>query len=336
MISLDRFSRKAAVAALLLVATAHAEDRATTGTPVPVYMAEEFDVRQQNFESLNILSSASDQIRQILELESRATRVDEAIRIKTQGLQYVRDLEDFDHLCHIRPNASDTYKEALGNFITSYLGNYLTHAADLHQLARFEARCTKVDQAFRVKELGLSVASSLDDFELVCRKAFHPGSDSYNERRAQFIAYRVGNFVRHGDRIETLLTLEGVTTKVDDAMSVKRAGLQAVTSIEDYERLVSPAFSNPSETYRSRRISFMVNHIAQAVQPNSSLRVILALEAQTGKVDDAMAIKRAGLAAVHNLEQFLELTRHAFSNPSESYRAAVSRFIASYGSNYRA
>lgn len=331
---LDTVSRKAVFGLLLLAASVQAEDLNTVGTAIPVYVSEEFDVRLQNFESVNVWSNASDKIRQILELEGRTTQVDEAMRIKAQGLQYVEDLEDFDHLCTIRSNASDSYKQRLGQFIGQHLGTWMTRA-DLHQLARFEARTTQVDAAFRVKEIGVGVSQTLEDFELVCRKAFNPGSDSYNQRRGQFIARHAASFVRPGDRMETLLSLEGATVQVDEAMTVKRAGLQAVSRIEDFERLVSPAFSNPSDSYKLRRIAFLVSNIQRAVYSDSDIRVILALESQTTQVDDAIAVKRAGLAAVHNLEQFLDLTRPAFSSPSESYKAAVSRFIASYGGSYR-
>jgi hypothetical protein len=72
----------------------------------------------------------------------------------------------------------------------------------------------------------------------------------------------------------------------------------------------------------------MVDSIGSAVRPDSSIELVLELEKQTLTVNQAIQVKRAGLAAVHDAAGFLQLTRIPDSNPSEAYQSAVSRFIS--------
>lgn len=58
------------------------------------------------------------------------------------------------------------------------------------------------------------------------------------------------------------------------------------------------------------------------------IKQILELESRTKTVEQAMAVKATGLTLAPSLEDFLSLCQPAFSNPSDSYRAALSEFIA--------
>jgi len=326
----------ALTSSLLLIADAARAELPTIGEPVPVYTVET-DGRVQNFESLHREQTGStSQIRTILDLEARATTVPDAIRIKSQGLTFVRDIHDFEYLTSA-PFKSPThaYKEALGTFIINHLGSYLRSNDDL-SLPRFETRVGTVPQTVRVKEIALSVANDLQDFEQITRDPFSTSTDEYKVGRSSFIRRNISSYVRRGDSIETVLTIEGRCRTVEDAFVVKTAGLQAVTSIESYQRLVSSAFSNPYQAYTDRRKMFLARNIAHGVSENSDIGVILSIESECASVEDAIRVKTGGLAAAQDLEEFLQLTRYAFSNPYQAYKEAVSRFIASYGSRYRA
>lgn len=322
---------------LLLASIVRADDPATIGEPVAIYTVES-EVRAQNFDTLHRESSgATDQIRTILDLEGRATTVPDAIRIKSQGIQFVRNISDFEYLTS-SPFSSPTqaYKEALGNFVINHLGTWMRSSEDLQHLARIEARVGTVTQTTRIKTIALSAAHDLQDFELISRDPFNPSNEEYKVATSTFIKNYVGSYIRRGDSIETVLTVEGRCRTVDDTMKVKEAGLNAVTSIETYQKLVSSAFSNPYQAYTDRRKSFLARNISWGISSDSSIDVILSLESQCASVDDTIRVKTAGLVAVQNLEEFLHLTRYAFSNPYQGYKEAVSRFIANYGGRFGA
>lgn len=337
MIRSSHIRLKIAALSFLVLAGAARADELTIGEPIPVYSVES-DSRAQNFESLHRESTAStDQIRTILDLESRATTVTDAIRIKSQGLAYVRDIHDFEYLT-TAPFSSPTqaYKEALGDFIASNLGTWMRSPEDLQQLARLETRVGTVTQTTRVKSVALGAAHDLQDFELITRDPFSSSTEEYKVASSTFIRNNIGSFVRRGDAMETILVIEARCRTIDDTMRVKEAGLQAVTSIQTYQHLVASAFSNPNQGYTDRRKEFLARNIAWGIDQDSDIDVILALESQCATVDDTIRVKTAGLTAVQNLEEFLHLTRYAFSNPTAAYREAVSRFIANYGGRYGA
>jgi len=145
-----------------------------------------------------------------------------------------------------------------------------------------------------------------------------------------FVRVTLGGISGYGgasQAIQDVLALERRTTSVDQAMQVKRSGLMAATTLDDFLALASYAFSNPSDAYRAALSRFIAQNVASRITPVDDLSKLLVLEARTTTVDDAMAVKAAALVVVHDLPRFEMLTRNAFSNASDAYRAARSRFL---------
>ena len=145
-----------------------------------------------------------------------------------------------------------------------------------------------------------------------------------------FVRVSLGGISGYGgasQAVQDVLALERRTTSVDQAIAVKRSGLMAASTLDDFLALCSYAFSNPSDNYRSAVSHFIAQNASGRITPVDDLSKLLALEARTTTVDDAMATKRAALAVVHDLPRFEVLSRNAFSNPSSNYEAARSQFI---------
>lgn len=205
---------------------------------------------------------------------------------------------------------------------------YSSNGQALSALLETERHTQTVDQAMAVKRSGLTLVHSLEDFMILASSAFSNPSDSYRAALSQFIAQNVTSAVVPGDSIERLLVLEARTTTVDHARAVKTAGLRLVRDLRDFEVLSRRAFSNPSDSYVATTSEFISRNVGVACHPGADLTALLTIEARTGQVDQAMAVKTAGLAAVSRFDDFEVLSRRAFSNPSDSYLASLSAWIA--------
>jgi hypothetical protein len=308
-------------------------------------VAEARDVlRKVRFVNLSLSASAwistfpgggVEAIRQVLALESRATSVSDAIAIKRSGLQHAGNLHEYLLLCSSAfSSPTDAYRAAASEFAAANLEGHIGPGDSIEDLLALESRATAIDHAVAIKRTGMSLALDLEAFARLSRSAFANPSDGYLAEVSAFIAANVGRALSPGSDLRTLVSVESRCTRIDDAIAVKRAGLAVVRSVEDFAALSRPAFSNPTAGYSQGISAFIAANVGRAVQPGSCIKTLLQIESLTTTISDAMAVKRAGLAAVRSSAEFLALTRPAFSNPTSGYESALSQFIAQHSAQF--
>lgn len=311
-----------------------AQELAFEGAPQPITVIAE-DQRSERFHSLYGDEHGKASIRDILRLEASSTTVDNAIAMKRKGLRLVENLEDFAELSRYAfSNPSSSYKQAVSSFMAQNVSQFVQSRRDLSTLRRLEGRATQVDDAEMIKRAGLRVVQNLEDFHELIRYAFSNPSNSYRTMVSGFAVRNVTQLGAPSRDFDLLRAIEGYARTVDEAFEIKRFGLRAVQSTEDYNELLRPAFSNPSRTYTQERRQFLVRHIEQGIFSGTSVSQVLRLEGQTGTVDDAMRVKTVGLRVVSNFDEFMDLARSAFSNPSASYKRALSDFIQRHSDKF--
>lgn len=207
-------------------------------------------------------TQSREQIRYILEMERDVRTVDEAIRLKTQGLRYVESLMDFDYLCTlVIPNPSMAYREAVGAFIETHVGRYAYSYQDLQTLRMLEGKTYLVTQSMAVKREALRVAEGIHDFAYLVPPAVANPSDAYKQAIGQFVADHIYRMVDARSPIHMIVQVEGYTYLVSQSMAVKNAGLVAVYTQRQLHELAQYAFANPSEAYRQAVYRFVMENI---------------------------------------------------------------------------
>ncbi len=198
---------------------------------------------------------------------------------------------------------------------------------EIARVLEAESRTTTVSDAMAIKRSGLAYVRDISDFEYLCSFTTPRPSEAYRRAVGDFIASHVGRYVRGPYDMRYLRVLEARTQLVSQAMKVKTAGLVAVRSVHDFLELLPFSVSNPSEAYRVAVSSFVAQHVRSALDRYSPIYLIVEVEKFTKTVTDAMAVKNAGLVAVHSKSDLLDLARYSTNNPSAAYRQAVSNFI---------
>lgn len=197
-----------------------------------------------------------------------------------------------------------------------------------------ESRMTTVSESIAVKQSGLSYVQDISDFEYLASYTVSRPSDSYRKAVGDFIASYVGNYVQSPADLPYLQILEARTPTVTQALAVKSAGMRAVRSIQDFLVLISFSVSNPSDGYRKAVSSFVATNVQYSLNEYSPIYLIIKVEMYTQTINDSMAVKNAGLVAVHSKRDLLDLAQFSVSNPSQGYRDAVNRFIRDNISRY--
>lgn len=204
----------------------------------------------------------------------------------------------------------------------------------ISQVLAAEARMSTVADAMAVKRTGLVYVRDMSDFDYLASFTVANPSDAYRTAVSGFIAQNVGSFIQGPYDLSYLNSLERKTTIVPDAMAVKRAGLRAIYTVIDFLYLIPFSVPNPSEAYRTAVSDFVAASIPRVLSEYSPIRAIVEAETYTRTVDRAMAVKQAGLIAVHSKGDLLELARFSVPNPSPAYQEAVNRFIRDHIANY--
>ena len=212
----------------------------------------------------NLGEHSYEQIRNILEIESRVQTVSEAIDLKTQGLNYVNNISEFEYLTSCPfSNPSSAYLEAVGNFISQYVERYVNSTYDLRVLSILEGRSTLVEQAMNIKRVGLRVATDIQAFLTLIPPAVANPSDAYNDAISAFVGDNVRYSLNYYSPIYMIVEAERYTKYVDHALNVKRAGLVAVHYQRDLMELARLAFPNPSDAYRQAVDNFLRENIGR-------------------------------------------------------------------------
>lgn len=198
----------------------------------------------------------------ILRNEAGVRTVNEAINLKTQGLQYVRDIYDFEYLTSCPfPNPSDAYKVAVGDFIARFVGNYIYSTYDLGMLRVLESRAPNVNQAMAVKSAGLRIRLQISDYLQLIPPSISNPSEAYTKAISNFTAKNIASVLDYYSPIYLIVEAERFTTLVGDAMMVKNAGLVAVRSRQDLFELATYSVQNPSPAYQQAVNTFIRDNI---------------------------------------------------------------------------
>ncbi len=197
----------------------------------------------------------------------------------------------------------------------------------IRNLLALESRLKTVGEAIEVKTKGLAYVYDSIDFDYLTSYAFANPSSAYVRAVGDFIAAHAEKFVRSSYDIYALRNLESRSIIVSNSMAVKKAGMLAPLNISDFVYLIQPAVSNPSSAYLDEISKFTAQYIQQVVDHNSSISEIIEAESMTLRVNEAMAVKNAGLVAVRNQSELFALAQSAFPNPSEAYLQAVNEFL---------
>lgn len=210
-------------------------------------------------ETLNL---GREQISYLLQMEARVQTVNEALNLKTSGLQYVNNIFDFEYLTSCPfGSPSDAYKKAVGDFIARYAINYVTSRYDIPALNILESRVPTVTQAIAVKQAGMRIRLQIQDFVQLIPPSIANPSEAYTKAISNFIGQNIVYVVDYYSPIYLILSAERYTSLVGDAMAVKRAGLVAVRTQRDLFELASYTVANPSESYRQAVSAFLTENM---------------------------------------------------------------------------
>ena len=190
-----------------------------------------------------------------------------------------------------------------------------------------ESRLQTVGEAIDLKTRGLVYVQDAFDFDYLTTYPFQSPSDSYKAAVEDFIAQYVARYVTSFMDIPALASIESRTLHVNQAMAVKNAGLRPFINIQDYLRLIQPVFKNPSDAYLTAISTFTATNITRVVDSFSPIYLFVEVEKSTRLVNEAMAVKNAGLVAVRTQNDLLELARYSVANPSQAYIQAVNDFL---------
>ena len=130
------------------------------------------------------------------------------------------------------------------------------------------------------------------------------------------------------EEISWILRSEAGVKTVNEAIALKTRGLQFVRDIYDFEYLTSCPFAGPTEAYVKAVGDFIVQHVANYVYSVYDLNMLRVLESRAPHVNQAMAIKAAGLRLRMQIGDYLQLIPPSITNPSEAYTKAISEFTA--------
>lgn len=128
--------------------------------------------------------------------------------------------------------------------------------------------------------------------------------------------------------IAWILRNEAGVRTVNEAINWKTQGLQYVRDISDFEYLTSCPFPNPSDAYKVAVGDFIARFVGNYVYSAYDLGILRVLESRAPNVNQAMAIKSAGLRIRLNISDYLQLIPASIHNPSEAYTKAISNFTA--------
>lgn len=203
-----------------------------------------------------------EEIAWILRQEAGVKTVSEAINVKTQGLQYVRDIFDFEYLTSTPfPNPSEAYKSAVGDFIAKFVGGYIFSTYDLNMLRVLESRTVTVTQAINVKAAALRLRMQIGDYLQLIPPSVGNPSEAYKAAISKFTAQNISAVLDYYSPIYLILEVEKFTTTVTDAMMVKNVGLVAVHNRQELFQLAAYSVANPSVAYQQAVNAFIRDNL---------------------------------------------------------------------------
>lgn len=130
------------------------------------------------------------------------------------------------------------------------------------------------------------------------------------------------------EEISYFLRLEAGVRTVNEAISLKTQALQYARDIYDFEYLTSCPFASPSDAYKTAVGDFIANYVSNYVYSAYDFHTLRILESRVPTVNQAMAVKNAGLRVPMQISDYLQLVPPSIGNPSEAYKTAISSFTA--------
>lgn len=130
------------------------------------------------------------------------------------------------------------------------------------------------------------------------------------------------------EEINYYLRAEAGVRTVNEAINLKTQGLRYVRDIFDFEYLTSCPFANPSDAYKVAVGDFIANYVGNYVYSTYDLNMLRVLESRVPNVNQAIAVKSAGLKIHMQISDYLQLIPPSVGNPSDAYKTAISNFTA--------
>lgn len=203
-----------------------------------------------------------EEISWILRSEAGVKTVNEAIALKTRGLQFVRDIYDFEYLTSCPfTGPSEAYIKAVGDFIAQHVANYVYSVYDLNVLRVLEARAPHVTQAMTIKSAGLRIRMQIGDYLQLIPPSISNPSEAYKKAISEFTAKNISYVLDYYSPIYLIIEAEKFTITVADAMMVKRAGLVAVQNRHQLFELATYSVPNPSASYQQAVNAFVSENL---------------------------------------------------------------------------
>lgn len=189
-----------------------------------------------------------------------------------------------------------------------------------------ESRQTTVSEAMSVKNSALGYAQDMYDFERVVRYAFSTPSLAYAQAVAEFIVINARPFINRYRDIDSILRLETKLFYVTQNRALKEAGLHLAKTPGDLMLLASSAIANPSAAYLEMLADLIARNSDRVIFWDTPISEILRMESKTRYINQAIAVKTAGLKTIRTRRELLDLSRPAFANPTPQYLQAIDQF----------
>jgi hypothetical protein len=129
-------------------------------------------------------------------------------------------------------------------------------------------------------------------------------------------------------QIARILSIASQMEYVADTMAVKESGLVYVTNLSDLDYLTSFTVTNPSDDYKAATAEFIAKHVGTYISSRADIPALMKLTQRIQTVAQAMACKNAGLKVINSVAAFLRILPFSVEEPSDTYRAEVSTFVA--------
>jgi hypothetical protein len=208
--------------------------------------------------------SGKEDIAIYLQLEAGVKTVPEAMDLKNQALVYVKNLEDFNYLVTLPiPSPSDAYVSAVNEFIVRNAGQFFYSTSDLYWLKVLEGRVRLVPQAMALRNISFKTSLTIYDFLYIIPTTIKNPSDAYTTEIANFAANNVARVITADTPIASIIEVEKFVKTVNQAMTVKNAGLIAVRTKTDLLALGQFSNPNPSPAYQQAVNNFLRANISK-------------------------------------------------------------------------
>ncbi len=186
-----------------------------------------------------------------------------------------------------------------------------------------------VENATFVHNILFEMAKTPDEVKWALTPVRETLSDSYRNQAGESIAAKLAT--EKGKTIkltfEEFRKLARQFNRIDVIIALKKTQIAFAPDISEILRLAAPVIDNPNEDYKKAirdMLHQQINAIIPKIQNSSELRQ---LEQAVNYVEPTIEMKKAFLINVKTADEFLEVTKPAFENPSDSYNVGLNKIL---------